>query len=578
MPDSAFPSNQKHSRFELRTILETSRMLAESHDMDFVLNNLLLITMGKLMVTRGMVLLFEPAKKEYVVSKSKGKNCPDEGTTFRFNDLQKVQDCSVIQCGSDKIDTPELIQGDDSCTLFNLQTRSNHIGFLCLGSKGDHSQLKQHEIEFIESLTIISSVAIANSRMFTELKKTNRTLDRKIYELNTLLDLSKDFNRMVDRKEIIRVFKFAMLGQMLIRKFFFLLEQDQQRTMVATNSIKETLSQNQINALFALEQDVVSVDDDLREQIPFLEKNDVRALLGLHFQDEKLAVVGIGPRANGEPYTESDFNFLQSLGNLALLSIQKTLLLEERIEKERLEEELTIARSIQQGLLPDPIPQHPKLDIAAKNVPSQQVGGDYFDILETPEKRLLFAIADVTGKGAPAALLMANLQSMLHVLLPIDISLEEATKRINDIIYRNTPSDKFVTFFWGLIQPETLQFQYVNAGHNPPLLFKENQDDYTELKEGGLILGAMSGELASYTDNTIQLESGDLLVFFTDGVTEAMNPAETEEFEEKRLIDCINRHRDLSSQELMQAIISDVEDFSGSIQHDDITLIVIKIK
>lgn len=574
------PSSQmqeQHSRFELRTLLETSRLLAESHDMDFVLNNLLLITMGKLMVTKGMVLLFQPAKSTYIVSRSKGKNCMNEGEIITFDNIETAQEQSVIQCATDKIPMPEFIRGDDSCTLFNLQTRSNHIGFLCLGSKGDGTTLRQHEIEFIESLVIISSVAIANSRMFTELKRINRSLDRKVYELNTLLDLSKDFNRMVDRHEIIRVFKFAMLGQMLIRKFFFVLEQDERRSLAATNSIHGSLKKAEIDTLFTLDADIIHVDDELRDQVPFLRQNQIKALISLYFQDKKMAMVGIGARANSEPYSESDFNFLQSLGNLALLSIQKTLLLEERIEKERLEEELNIAKSIQQGLLPHPIPEHPKLDIAAKNVPSQQVGGDYFDILVTPQDRLLFAIADVTGKGTPAALLMANLQAMLHVLLPIDISLMDATGRINDMIYQNTPSDKFVTFFWGLFDPDEDTFSYVNAGHNPPLLFKNGTDSCKELEEGGLILGAMP-TMGPYNNSEIHLDSGDLLVFYTDGVTEAMNSDQTEEYEERRLIDCISANREKSSEEIMQAIIDDVNQFTENIQYDDITLIVIKKK
>lgn len=567
----------QHSRFELRTLLETSRLLAESHDMDFVINNLLLITMGKLMVGRGMVLLFQPAKGIYRVSKSKGKNCLPEGETVEFDDVETIQKESVIQCATDEFPVPELIKGDDSCTLFNLQTRNSHIGFLCLGSKGNNTPLKQHEIEFIESLTIISSVAIANSRMFTELKRINRTLDRKVYELNTLLDLSKDFNRMVDRQEIIRIFKFAMLGQMLIRKFFFVLEQDNRRVTVATNSIQGSLKKADIDELFSLEADIVHVDDELQQKIPFLKNNEIKALISLYFQDKKMALVGIGARANAEPYSESDFNFLQSLGNLALLSIQKTLLLEERIEKERLEEELNIAKNIQQGLLPHPIPTHPKLDITAKNIPSQQVGGDYFDILVTPEERLLFAIADVTGKGTPAALLMANIQAMLHVLLPIDITLMDATGRINDMIYQNTPSDKFVTFFWGIFDPVENTFSYVNAGHNPPLLFRKDEEAYRELKEGGLILGAMP-TTTPYENNNIALVSGDLLVFYTDGVTEAMNTDQTEEYEEERLINCIERNREKSSQEIMQAIIDDVNSFSDNIQYDDLTLIVIKVK
>ncbi len=577
MDASASIRQEKHSRFELRTLLETSRLLAESHDMDFVLNNLLLITMGKLMVSRGLVLLYEPARETYTVSKSKGKNCLPEGEAVTFDDLETVRERSVISCGTGELQVPELIEGDDSCTLFNLRTRSSHIGFLCLGSKGNQSALKQHEIEFVESLTIISSVAIANSRMFTELKQTNRRLDRKIYELNTLLDLSKDFNRMVDRDEIARVFKFAMLGQMLIRKFFFVLEQDRQRSVAATSSIKGSLSKQQMDRLFSLQDDVVTISPELRDQIPFLAENDIHALISLYFQNEKMAVVGIGVKANGEPYSESDFNFLQSLGNLALLSIQKTLLLEERIEKERLEEELNIARSIQQGMLPNPIPTHPKLDIAARNVPSQQVGGDYFDILETPRGNLLFAIADVTGKGTPAALLMANLQAMLHVLLPVEIDLNKATGRINDMIYQNTPSDKFVTFFWGLFDPESMQFRYVNAGHNMPLLFKKDESAYQELTEGGLILGAMP-TMSPYEDNTLKLESGDLLVCYTDGVTEAMNENQSEEYEEERLIECIRTNREKSSQEIMQAVIDDVNAFAADIQYDDITLIVVKVR
>lgn len=577
MPLSSSQKPDRHSRFELRTLLETSRLLAESHDMDFVLNNLLLITMGKLMVSRGMVLLYQPARKEYVISKSKGKKCLPEATTITFEDYESVQEQSVIQCAANKHSIPELIKGDDSCTLFNLKTRNNHIGFLCLGSKGHNKPLEQHEVEFVESLTIISSVAIANSRMFTELKRINRTLDRKVYELNTLLDLSKDFNRMVDWEEIIRIFKFAMLGQMLIRKFFFVLEQDGKRLMVATNSIQGNLKKADIDALFVSGSDVVHVDEDLEKNIPFLEKNEIKALISLDFQDKKMAVVGIGARANGQPYSESDFNFLQSLGNLALLSIQKTLLLEERIEKERLEEELNIAKSIQQGLLPHPIPEHPKLDIAAKNVPSQQVGGDYFDILETPEKRLLFAIADVTGKGTPAALLMANIQAMLHVLLPVDISLKEATGRINDMIYRNTPSDKFVTFFWGVFDPENMEFNYVNAGHNPPLLFRKGEDTCHKLKEGGLILGAMP-TMGPYDGNTVKLKSGDLLVFYTDGVTEALDINQAEEYEEERLINCIKNSCDKSAQDILQCIVDDVNTFSDNIQYDDVTLIVIKVR
>jgi len=574
---SSNPKTEGHSRFELKTLLETSRMLIESQDMDFVLNNLLLITMGKLMVTRGMILIYQPAEGNYVISKAKGRNAPKEGQDISFDWDQEVKEQSVIQCGIDDFEMPDLIEGDNHCTFFNLRTSNNHIGFLCLGSKGNKQPLSEHEIEFVESLSIISSVAIANSRMFTELRRINRMLDRKVYELNTLFDLSKDFNIMVDRDEIVRIFKFAMLGQMLIRKFFFVLENEGTREVVATSGIQGELEAEKIDLLFDLDKDLREVDDELRQKIPFLKKNEIKAVIGLHFQSEKIALVGVGARANEEEYSTSDYNFLRSLGNLAVLSIQKTYLLEERIEKERLEEELNIAKSIQQGLLPDPIPECEQLDITARNISSYQVGGDYYDILETPDQNLLLAIGDVTGKGIPAALLMANLQAMLHVLLPVDITLSEASGQVNDIIYRNTPSDKFITFFWGLFYPDSRKFQFVNAGHNPPLWFRTGQEEPEQLEEGGLILGAMP-TMQPYEEQTITLSTGDLLVLYTDGVTEAMNEDETEEFGEERLIQCIEANRERNASEIHDAVIEEVRNFSEDIQYDDITLIVIRVR
>jgi len=544
--------------------------------MDFVLNNLLLIIMGKLMVTRAMVMIYQPGSDNYIVSKSKGRNCPREDQHLEFDVDDEIKQQSIIRCAEDEFDIPDVLENQQQCTFFNLRTSNDHIGFLCLGPKGNKQPLSQHEIEFVESLCIISSVAIANSRMFTELRRINRMLDRKVYELNTLFDLSKDFNIMVDREEIVRIFKFAMLGQMLIRKFFFILENEGERKMVASSGISGKLPKKEMNKLFSLERDLYEVDETLAGEITFLERNEIKAVIGLHFQSEKIALVGVGSRANQEEYSTSDYNFLRSLGNLAVLSIQKTFLLEERIEKERLEEELNIAKSIQKGLLPDPIPETEKLNIVAENISSYQVGGDYYDILEAPNNRLVMAIGDVTGKGIPAALLMANLQAMLHVLLPVDISLSEASGQVNDIIYRNTPSDKFITFFWGIFNPENSEFRFVNAGHNPPVWFKNGCEEPEELEEGGLILGAMP-TMSPYQEQTIRLSSGDILIFYTDGVTEAKNEDETEEFGEERLYECIKNNRGRSAAEIKEAIKNEVLEFSGGVQHDDITLIVVRV-
>jgi sigma-B regulation protein RsbU (phosphoserine phosphatase) len=263
--------------------------------------------MGKLMIPSGMVLLYEPKDDSYIVSKAKGLSSLPEGQKVTFAHPAELRKHAIIIPEDDLTASAPLFGAGKQSILFNLITRDNHIGFLCLAEKGDKSELDQHEINFMESLARMSSVAIANLRMFAELRKTNRILDRKIHELNTLFELSKNFNRMVNRQELTNIFKNAMLGQMSIRKFFFLLEQNNHRLLAAANNMDGSLHDEEIDALFDLKEEVVMVNEELRRTLPFVKTNDIKALISLYFQDEKLAVVGIGTRAKNEPYTESDF-------------------------------------------------------------------------------------------------------------------------------------------------------------------------------------------------------------------------------------------------------------------------------
>lgn len=574
MDEIAGKDSHRRSRFDLRTILETSRLLTESQDIDFILNNLLLITMGKLTVSNALVLQYEPDKDRYVITKSKGRAALPEDETFGTEFFEEALNGSITT--RDITARPELIS-NNRCTLFNLQTADSHIGFLCLGSKKGGDAFTKRELNFVEGIAAVSSAAVANAQTLSRLKQTNRRLDRKNYELNTLFDLSKEFNLLLERDEIIRIFKFALMGRMLVQKFFFLIKQDGERNLAAASNIKGELNTSEAEILFAETADVEVVDNTLADRIPFLKNNEIEALISLYFQNEKKAVVGVGKRGGQKAYSKADFNFLQSLGNLALLAVQKNLLLQDRIEKERLEEELDIAAGIQQGLLPDPLPASPALDIAATNISSRQVGGDYFDVFEAPGGRMLFAVGDVTGKGTPAALLMANLQSMIHLLLSLDLSLAEATARMNDMLYRNTPQNKFVTFFWGLFEPESSKFTFVNAGHNPPILFKQSGDEPNDLEEGGLLLGAMPAS-NNYEQKEMYLASGDLLIFYTDGVTEALNESKKEEYGPERLRECVQKHKEKSAQQIMDAVIDDVQAWSNNIQYDDVTLMVLKVK
>lgn len=569
-------ADDRNSRFELTTVLETSRMLIESKSSDFILDNLLLITMGKLLVTRAAILICDSEKNQYTAARVRGKLFADPNPEFPGKLKQELLSRSYFPADEAKNLFPNEANLPPNSMLFNLRTGNRHIGLLLLGGKATGQPFSDHELQFIEGLCIISSVAIANSQMFDELRQTNRNLDRRIHELNTLFDLSKEFNLLTDREKISRIFKFALLGQLFIRSFFLIYKNNDQCELLASSNINTALNDDHIQAIFDSASDTVVVTPELEKKMPYLASNNIEALVEVTIEGKKAAVIGVGKKANNTPLEESDYNFLYSLANLAVISIQKTYFVEERIEKERLEEEISIARNIQMGLLPDPIPEIKGVDLTAINISSSQVGGDYFDVVETPDGNHIIAIADVTGKGIPAALLMANLQSMLHVLLPVEITLSEATERINNLIFRNTPADKFITFFWAKYLSDQRILRYVNAGHNPPLLLRSGEEDFIELSEGGLLLGAMES-MMPYEQKDIQLNPGDLVLSYTDGVNEAMNPEGDEEYGEERMMDVIRKNRDKPSLEIRQALIDDVNRFAEGIQYDDLTLIVFKV-
>jgi serine phosphatase RsbU (regulator of sigma subunit) len=253
---------------------------------------------------------------------------------------------------------------------------------------------------------------------------------------------------------------------------------------------------------------------------------------------------------------------------------------EEAIVRERLERELETARQIQERLLPHEMPQLPGFEIAGTSLPSQQVGGDYFDFLDMGSGQLGVAIADVSGKGIPAALLMANLQASLHAQVIKKGTVAEVASRMNSLLVRSTDAHMFATFFYGILDRIKSTFTSTNAGHNPPLLFCT--DGKTKrLEAGGLILGFLPDQ--KYTQETVGLKQGEVLVLYTDGITEArgLSSRKISEnlFGEERLIEVVRANLTKSAVEIQAAILKAISSHtSNAPQDDDITLVVIKRK
>jgi len=243
------------------------------------------------------------------------------------------------------------------------------------------------------------------------------------------------------------------------------------------------------------------------------------------------------------------------------------------LHQQEQEREIAEAKAIQEKLLPRDIPQMPGYEIASVWQSAQLVGGDYFDILPLDEETFGLCIADVAGKGMPAALLMSNLQAAVRGLASAALAPDLLCSRLNSLIFRNTASDRFITFFYAQLDGPIGRLDYVNAGHNAPFVVHAD-GSHERLREGGTVLGVFDSRI--YEQGSAQLSAGDRVVLFTDGITEACSPAD-EEFGEARLLGVLKEHRGLSAEKLQSKILAVVAEFSGNHWQDDATLLVLAV-
>lgn len=288
-------------------------------------------------------------------------------------------------------------------------------------------------------------------------------------------------------------------------------------------------------------------------------------------EDEVIGLVYLDTSDRSHAFAEEDLRIVTALANVAAAKIENVRLLEESLEKRRLEEDMRVAAQIQNSLLPDVAPAVPGYGLVGLNHPCRTVGGDYYDFA-LEQGLLLMALGDVSGKGTGAALLMTVLRASVrgHWDEPV---LSEAVARINRTVCQNVPLGKYMTFFLARLDPASGRLCYVNAGHNPPLLVRAD-GTVNRLEEGGMVLGMFDS--VPYADGDAELRGGDTLLIFSDGVTETFDPRE-EEFGDDRLAALAVRGRGLEALALQDEILRELERFSaGTKATDDRTLIVLK--
>ncbi|MBU1932103.1 SpoIIE family protein phosphatase [Patescibacteria group bacterium] len=244
-------------------------------------------------------------------------------------------------------------------------------------------------------------------------------------------------------------------------------------------------------------------------------------------------------------------------------------------EKERMEKELEIGRNIQQSFLPQSIPQIEGFDLAATNMPAMEVGGDFYDFIPVAKDKLGLAIADVSGKGISAALFMALSKTLIRTSAVGNPDVASAIKQANKLILADSKSNMFITLFYAIFSPKEMSLRYVNAGHNPPILLREGSGDPILLETKGIALSVI--EDIELEEGEVKLAKGDVVVLYTDGVTEAINEKE-EQFGEERFIRAIKENHTLSAQDIIEKVQHEITIFTKEQpQFDDITLMVLKV-
>jgi serine phosphatase RsbU (regulator of sigma subunit) len=297
-------------------------------------------------------------------------------------------------------------------------------------------------------------------------------------------------------------------------------------------------------------------------------------VIPLRWRGETVGGVFLGEKVTGTQFTAEDVNLLSSLAAQMGVSLQNALLVSDRVEVVRLEEELRLARQIQRSFLVSEFPEMARFEVHALNIPSKEVGGDLYDLVPTGDGGLVLAVADVAGKGVPAALLSSMLQASLRTQAASIPSVSEILRNINALVYRGTSVHQFATFFIARVHADG-RMVFSNAGHNYPVLARRNGSEVL-LERGGLVLGVM--EQVDYAEDSVHLDTGDRVVLYTDGITEAAD-ASSELFGEERLYQVIRGlPHHLSAREVAERILEALEEFLGGVEpRDDMTLMVLRV-
>ncbi|MBC7654856.1 MAG: PP2C family protein-serine/threonine phosphatase [Oligoflexus sp.] len=390
-------------------------------------------------------------------------------------------------------------------------------------------------------------------------------------ELSALLEVTRAINSNVPSQSLIEMLEMIMQNNLRVKKFRLMLKNIDQ--FYCVSNFGDELEEFEELQLIADQLLPSKVPQQLTEH-PNPIFNAYDYFIPVHHKEETLAFVLVGKFKNEEKLLDNSVDYIQTLINVIIVAFENKKLFKERLHRERLSREVELARQVQNMLIPQELPNNLFLDVASIYRPHQSIGGDFFDFIQLNNDEFLWCVADVSGKGISAALIMANFQASLRALVSLDIGLPELVKRLNKNVYKNTKGDRFITLFIGMYNDKTRLLNYINAGHNASIIIQK--DKISTLSKGTTMIGAFD-ELPFVNQGVLIVEPDTIIFNYTDGIVE-FDGEEEQSLTEENLLDLLFENRDKPLKELNNFIIEKIEELRHQEEaSDDITILSLKI-
>lgn len=385
----------------------------------------------------------------------------------------------------------------------------------------------------------------------------------KQLQLNSLLEVTQAINNNLAEEHLYRIFYFITISNLRFKHIALVVEEDE--ALVCKHSKELEVDDRILSDLSELDpsQDLIKIENHSADHF-----KGIDLVMPVTHKERVLAFVLVGLE-KGEIHDEEELSFIRTLSNIIMVAVENKRLARRELDRVAVRKEIEIASNVQGLLLPKTLPNNDFYKAHVTYIPNRVVGGDYYDFVELDNDEFIFCIADVSGKGMPAALLMSHFQAVFRTFIRQNSNLEDLVKELNYQLLTNSGGMHFVTFFIGRGNAKTQEITFVNAGHNPPVLLSEGNE--LELTEGTTVLGALD-ELPFINIGKISYKKDDLILCYTDGVSETTNEND-EEYGYEAVLEYLHQNRDKRLEGMHEGILKELDTFRGSKPFpDDLTL------